>query len=81
MLRRKGKGVWPQIENKTLVLLNEKFFFEDIQKEVEEIYKLAKNKVAVNGWCNKCDKTNSLPSEKIIAQDNRYIRKMIWMIF
>lgn len=37
------------IEEKCLVLLNEKFFFEDIQKEVEKIYKLAKNKVAENG--------------------------------
>jgi len=34
------------IEEKCLVLLNEKFFFGDIQKEVEKIYKLAKNKVS-----------------------------------
>ena len=34
------------IEKKCLVLLNEKFFFKDIQKEVERIYKIAKNKVA-----------------------------------
>lgn len=36
------------IEENCLVLLNEKFFFEDIQREVEKIYKIAKNKVAEN---------------------------------
>jgi len=37
------------IEEKCLVLLNEKFFFEDIQREVEKIYEIAKNKVTENG--------------------------------
>lgn len=37
------------IEEKCLVLLNEKFFFEDIQKEVEKIYQISKKKVAENG--------------------------------
>ena len=33
------------IEEKCLVLLNQKFFFEEIQKEVNKIYKIAKTKV------------------------------------
>lgn len=33
------------IEEKCLVLLNQKFFFEDIQKEVNKIYEIAKTKV------------------------------------
>ncbi|WP_345977990.1 hypothetical protein [Sulfurimonas sp. HSL3-7] len=34
------------IEEKCLVLLNQKFFFENIQKEVNKIYQIAKEKVA-----------------------------------
>lgn len=37
------------IKEKCLVLLNEKFFFENIQNEVEKIYEIAKSKVAENG--------------------------------
>lgn len=33
------------VEEKCLVLLNQKFFFEDIQKEVNKIYEIAKTKV------------------------------------
>ncbi len=32
------------VEEKCLVLLNQKFFFEDIQKEVNKIYNIAKTK-------------------------------------
>lgn len=37
------------IEEKCLVLLNQKFFFEDIQKEVNKIYDIAKKKVQLHG--------------------------------
>ena len=37
------------IENKCLVLLNKKFFFEDIRKEVSQIYEIAKEKIRTEG--------------------------------